>query len=377
MQMQNGVILTKVPRSLPNHQIKSHFAQFGHLVDYQWIGANPKERCTIALRYNLKEEANDVLCSKYHIIKGVRIRCRKRIPNNLVFENNTFSPQFKNKQKNREALPPAHPNYWTPRYVDDGNQGKKATILGLPKEITNSDLALFFQKFGPIKFALVKKDPITGISTGYGTVTFCERDSLSKLLCLETVEIGGSKVEVYEGIISYDQLLSDQSIRQETEKIKSNENLEIKSKEMIVKSKIRLSSIECNRYSFLDQQKNSSQSAVINNKYSETSSCFSNMLRILRTLEKKERIIERKTKISEVVESPFQTYLTRLKLQGFYKEYEAAKRVFENHKKCLEGYSKSRNIGINYGFLHLQAENLRFNLALSSKKYFYKNNLLQ
>jgi len=28
--------------------------------------------------------------------------------------------------------------------VDDGNQGKKATILGLPKEITNSDLALFF-----------------------------------------------------------------------------------------------------------------------------------------------------------------------------------------------------------------------------------------
>ena len=146
---------------------------------------------------------------------------------------------------------------------------------------------------------------------------------------------------------------------------------------MIVNSKIRLSSIECNRYSFLDQQKNSSQSAVINNKYSETSSCFSNMLRILRTLEKKERIIEQKTKISEVVESPFQTYLACLKLQGFYKEYEAAKRAFENHKKCLDGYSKSRNIGINFGFLHLQAENLRFNLALSSKKDFYKNNLLQ
>ena len=119
MSMKSCIILTNVPLSLSNYLIKGHFSRFGKVVDYKWIGENPHQTCTISLEFQLEAEAKKALSYKYHTIKEATIRCGRRLPSTVVFQNTLSSEEA--KPKKREALHPSHPDHWTPRYVDNGN----------------------------------------------------------------------------------------------------------------------------------------------------------------------------------------------------------------------------------------------------------------
>ena len=66
--------------------------------------------------------------------------------------------------------------------------------LGLSRETSTEALRAYFERFGEIKDAVVKMDPATGQSRGFGFILFCNEASIEAVLAAGAHEIDGKSV---------------------------------------------------------------------------------------------------------------------------------------------------------------------------------------
>lgn len=102
-----------------------------------------------------------------------------------------FNPMARN-QRNRQPGPPAK---FRPL------QENKVFIGGLAKHTTNDTLMGYFSQFGDIFDHIVMSHP-SGISKGFGFVTFSERDSVDKCLNAGPHYIDGQDVNVKKAVLN-------------------------------------------------------------------------------------------------------------------------------------------------------------------------------
>ena len=72
---------------------------------------------------------------------------------------------------------------------------RKLFIGGLQPRATDADLEEYFGQFGQIERVLVKMDPVTKRSRGFGFVTFMDKATLSKVLEKDEHTILGRRVD--------------------------------------------------------------------------------------------------------------------------------------------------------------------------------------
>merc|ERR1719454_2193108 len=68
-------------------------------------------------------------------------------------------------------------------------------VGGLSRETSTDALRAYFKRFGEIKDAVVKMDPATGQSRGFGFILFCNEASIEAVLAAGAHEIDGKSVD--------------------------------------------------------------------------------------------------------------------------------------------------------------------------------------
>ena len=68
------------------------------------------------------------------------------------------------------------------------------SVIGLSRETSTDGLRQYFERFGEIKDAVVKMDPATGQSRGFGFILFCYEASIEAVLAAGNHEIDGKTV---------------------------------------------------------------------------------------------------------------------------------------------------------------------------------------
>lgn len=95
-----------------------------------------------------------------------------------------------------------------------GEQAKfKVFVGGLEPHVDNSILRLSFKQFGNIKKILLVRDSLTGLSKGYGFITFADQYSFS-LCCQSEIWIGPKRIDchpVFSKKTIKEQVVLDQS----------------------------------------------------------------------------------------------------------------------------------------------------------------------
>ena len=64
----------------------------------------------------------------------------------------------------------------------------------MSRETSTDALRAYFERFGEIKDAVVKMDPATGQSRGFGFILFCNEASIEAVLAAGAHEIDGKSV---------------------------------------------------------------------------------------------------------------------------------------------------------------------------------------
>ena len=81
----------------------------------------------------------------------------------------------------------------------------------MSRETSTEALRAYFERFGEIKDAVVKMDPATGQSRGFGFVLFCNEASIEAVLAAGAHEIDGKSVSrlllIFSEIISIFRLI--------------------------------------------------------------------------------------------------------------------------------------------------------------------------
>jgi len=85
----------------------------------------------------------------------------------------------------------------TGKMIDDGNVGNNAKMFvgGLSKNTTTESLKAYFANFGDVQDVVVKVDPNTQQSRGFGFVLFINEDSVEAVVAQQHHELDGKKID--------------------------------------------------------------------------------------------------------------------------------------------------------------------------------------
>jgi len=82
-------------------------------------------------------------------------------------------------------------------YFQDAYMTTKLHIGNMPRTSTNIDIESLFRPFGLVSFVAVTKDPVSGLSTGCGTVEMnSDADAQSAINRLNFSQYGGRTIGV-------------------------------------------------------------------------------------------------------------------------------------------------------------------------------------
>ncbi|CAG5114304.1 Oidioi.mRNA.OKI2018_I69.chr2.g8364.t1.cds [Oikopleura dioica] len=85
----------------------------------------------------------------------------------------------------------------TGKMIDDGNVGNSAKMFvgGLSKNTTTESLKAYFSNFGEVQDVVVKVDPNTQQSRGFGFVLFINEESVEAVVAQQHHELDGKKID--------------------------------------------------------------------------------------------------------------------------------------------------------------------------------------
>lgn len=83
---------------------------------------------------------------------------------------------------------------------DNSGPTQKVFVGGLKREITSEQVNEYFQKFGPVKEALVMTEKETGESRGFAFVTFEDTESVERVMEAKPHDLCGSQIDVQKAV---------------------------------------------------------------------------------------------------------------------------------------------------------------------------------
>lgn len=92
----------------------------------------------------------------------------------------SVSLTVENKRKNEDQSESSTAN--KTKRVDTSKKCSDLIVLGLPWKTTESELREYFEQFGEVLMAQVKKDQKSGLSKGFGFVRFAETEVQSRVI---------------------------------------------------------------------------------------------------------------------------------------------------------------------------------------------------
>ncbi|OQV24317.1 putative Heterogeneous nuclear ribonucleoprotein D-like [Hypsibius exemplaris] len=79
--------------------------------------------------------------------------------------------------------------------VKEEHDKRDAFVGGLSPDTTEADLNAYFSQFGPVLHSVVKRDLTTGLSRGFGFVTFADAIGLNKISSVAIHTLKGKKID--------------------------------------------------------------------------------------------------------------------------------------------------------------------------------------
>ncbi|KAI7697452.1 hypothetical protein SSS_01823 [Sarcoptes scabiei] len=99
-------------------------------------------------------------------------------------------------KENKRKIDDSADNYSTKtKRLDEKKKISDLIVLGLPWKTTDKELREYFEQFGELVMAQVKRDPRTGDSKGFGFIRFVDQENQSKVI-LKRHSIGGRFCDV-------------------------------------------------------------------------------------------------------------------------------------------------------------------------------------
>ena len=170
MNTQNVVFVGGVKACFTQQDIGDYFSQFGEIASIKMKKSRKKKtinRGFCLIKFSKVRSARRVIEIKNHSILGRLVTCREYLK----------GEQLKQGKRNKND--------------------KKIYISGLPKQTSNFDIITAFSIFGEVESGYTLKEQSTGMSKGFGFVTFVTKQAADKALSSSNkVEIFGKKIDV-------------------------------------------------------------------------------------------------------------------------------------------------------------------------------------
>jgi RNA-binding protein Musashi len=83
------------------------------------------------------------------------------------------------------------------------NTSKKIFVAGLPQDLMEEEFQQYFSNFGTIIEAVIKTDKTTGVSRGFGFITFTTSAAVDKVMAQTSHTISGNAVDVKIAVPKY------------------------------------------------------------------------------------------------------------------------------------------------------------------------------
>ena len=150
---------------------RDHFGQFGELVD-SVVMTDPytkKSRGFGFLEYATGEQVDACQAARPHVLDGKEVESKRAVP------------------RDKFASPEA------------GQSVKKVFVGGL-RELEESDLQEYFNKFGQTISVAVMTDKATGKKRGFGFIEFSDYDTVDQIILQGEHCINGTRIEVRKAV---------------------------------------------------------------------------------------------------------------------------------------------------------------------------------
>ena len=165
-----SVFVGGVKASFTQEEIESYFSEFGEIE-------------SIKMKKNKRKDSNN---RGFCIVKFVHVKSAKRaisLKNHVICNRKVTCREFLTGELLRKSK--AIKNC------------RKLYISNLPESTVNEDVEKLFRRFGELEFAYTLSDKITGLSKGFGFVTYAETGARERALALNgQLEIRGTVIEV-------------------------------------------------------------------------------------------------------------------------------------------------------------------------------------
>lgn len=170
MSSQNVVFVGGVKACFTQQEIGNYFSQFGEIISIKMKKSRKKKnmnRGFCLIKFEKAKSARRVIEVKNHTLMGRLVTCREYLK----------GEKLKEGKKNKND--------------------KKIYINGLPGNASNIDIIKAFSVFGEVESGYTLKEQFTGLSKGFGFVTFEKKESVDIALnSTLRVTIFNNKIEV-------------------------------------------------------------------------------------------------------------------------------------------------------------------------------------
>jgi len=151
-----------VPKDVSDEEFIAYFQSFGELVDCKLMrDSNQVGRGFGFITYQ-EQSAYDDVSQAQLFLRGKKLQAKRAIPPSEVLENQSEVKVF---------------------------------VGGLARDMDKSQLVLAFSQYGTVDDCIIMKDGITGMSRGFGFITFAASTSVDELLKNPKFEICGKMIE--------------------------------------------------------------------------------------------------------------------------------------------------------------------------------------